>query len=270
MCVVCVSNAENSLRDIFVSDSRFFPFFARISKTNFSHFLITAVVCLCVINNNTKRIIIIIIILILILILMVKKREEDDNDDKKANLALKTRDTVSLEMKNNEDDIDENDDDDFMYSEMEKKALETEEEEEWKTSSYKIENMQLKLYVDVLDKLCKEDKIEQFVKVFAPPDLEEEDRVYFMESLKGTMENGERWKRMKREIEILQTGKYRGISGDQERGPVEFRFDMMVDEDKEEEDNNNNSKKKKKNRNSIHIMREVVFRKTNNVWHAEG
>ena len=82
---------------------------------------------------------------------------------------------------------------------MEKKALETEEEEEWKTSSYKIENMQLKLYVDVLDKLCKEDKIEQFVKVFAPPDLEEEDRVYFMESLKGTMENGERWKRMKRE-----------------------------------------------------------------------
>ena len=157
-----------------------------------------------------------------------------------------------------------------MYSEMEKKALET-EEEEWKTSSHKIENMQLKLYVDVLDKLCKEDKIEQFVKVFAPPDLEEEDRVYFMESLKGTMENGERWKRMKREIEILKTGKYRGISGDQERGPVEFRFDMMVDEDKEEEDNNNNSKKKKKkNRNSIHIMREVVFRKTNNVWHAEG
>jgi len=178
---------------------------------------------------------------------------------------------VSLEMKNNEDDIDENDDDDFMYSEMEKKALETEEEEEWKTSSYKIENMQLKLYVDVLDKLCKEDKIEQFVKVFAPPDLEEEDRVYFMESLKGTMENGERWKRMKREIEILQTGKYRGISGDQERGPVEFRFDMMVDEDREEDrEDNNNSKMKKKNRNSIHIMREVVFRKTNNVWHAEG
>lgn len=201
---------------------------------------------------------------------MVKKREEDDNDDKKA-LALKTRDNMLLEMKNNEDDFDENDDDDdFMYSELEKKALET-EEEEWKTSSHKIENMQLKLYVDVLDKLCKEDKIEQFVKVFAPPDLEEEDRVYFMESLKGTMENGERWKRMKREIEILKTGKYRGISGDQERGPVEFRFDMMVDEDKEEEDNNNNSKKKKKkNRNSIHIMREVVFRKTNNVWHAEG
>lgn len=200
---------------------------------------------------------------------MVKKREEDDNDDKKA-LALKTRDTMLLEMKNNEDDIDENDDDDFMYSEMEKKALET-EEEEWKTSSHKIENMQLKLYVDVLDKLCKEDKIEQFVKVFAPPDLEEEDRVYFMESLKGTMENGERWKRMKREIEILQTGKYRGISGDQERGPVEFRFDMMVDEDKEEDrEDNNNSKMKKKNRNSIHIMREVVFRKTNNVWHAEG
>ena len=198
---------------------------------------------------------------------MVKKREEDDNDDKKA-LALETRDTMLLEMKNNEDDIDENDDD-FMYSDMEKKALKT-EEEAWKTSSHKIENMQLKLYVDVLDKLCKEDKIEQFVKVFAPPDLEEEDRVYFMESLKGTMENGERWKRMKREIEILQTGKYRGISGDQERGPVEFRFDMMVDEDKEEEDNNNNSKKKKKNRNSIHIMREVVFRKTNNVWHAEG
>jgi len=200
---------------------------------------------------------------------MVKKREEDDNDDKKA-LALKTRDNMLLEMKNNEDDFDENDDDDdFMYSELEKKALET-EEEEWKTSSHKIENMQLKLYVDVLDKLSKEDKIEQFVKVFAPPDLEEEDRVYFMESLKGTMENGERWKRMKREIEILKTGKYRGISGDQERGPVEFRFDMMVDEDKEEEDNNNNSKKKKKNRNSIHIMREVVFRKTNNVWHAEG
>ena len=200
---------------------------------------------------------------------MVKKREEDDNDDKKASLALKTRDTMLLEMKNNEDDIDENDDD-FMYSDMEKKALKT-EEEAWKTSSHKIENMQLKLYVDVLDKLCKEDKIEQFVKVFAPPDLEEEDRVYFMESLKGTMENGERWKRMKREIEILQTGKYRGISGDQERGPVEFRFDMMVDEDKEEDrEDNNNSKMKKKNRNSIHIMREVVFRKTNNVWHAEG
>ena len=203
---------------------------------------------------------------------MIKKRKEEE-DDKKA-LALKTRDNMLLEMKNNEDDIDENDDDDdddddFMYSEMEKKALET-EEEEWKTT-YKIENMQLKLYVDVLDKLCKEDKIEQFVKVFAPPDLEEEDRVYFMESLKGTMENGERWKRMKREIEILQTGKYRGISGDQERGPVEFRFDMMVDEDKEEDrEDNNNSKMKKKNRNSIHIMREVVFRKTNNVWHAEG
>lgn len=196
---------------------------------------------------------------------MVKKREEDDNDDKKASLALKTRDTMSLEMKNNEDDIDENDDDDdFMYSEMEKKALET-EEEEWKTSSHKIENMQLKLYVDVLDKLCKEDKIEQFVKVFAPPDLEEEDRVYFMESLKGTMENGERWKRMKREIEILQTGKYRGISGDQERGPVEFRFDMMVD--------GNSTKKKSSDsgsNNKIHIMREVVFTKTNNVWHAEG
>ena len=262
VCVSCVYLMQRILFEIFLScDSRFFPFFARISKTNFSHFLITAVVCLCVINNNTKR----------ILILMVKKREEDDNDDKKANLALKTRDTTSLEMKNNEDDIDENDDDDFMYSEMEKKALETEEEEEWKTSSYKIENMQLKLYVDVLDKLCKEDKIEQFVKVFAPPDLEEEDRVYFMESLKGTMENGERWKRMKREIEILQTGKYRGISGDQERGPVEFRFDMMVDEDREEDrEDNNNSKMKKKNRNSIHIMREVVFRKTNNVWHAEG
>ena len=265
MCVVCVSNAENSLRDIFVMRQPLFSFFrSNLKKLTF----LTAVVCLCVINNNTK--LIIIIILILILILMVKKREEDDNDDKKANLALKTRDTVSLEMKNNEDDIDENDDDDFMYSEMEKKALET-EEEEWKTSSYKIENMQLKLYVDVLDKLCKEDKIEQFVKVFAPPDLEEEDRVYFMESLKGTMENGERWKRMKREIEILQTGKYRGISGDQERGPVEFRFDMMVDEDREEDrEDNNNSKMKKKNRNSIHIMREVVFRKTNNVWHAEG
>ena len=51
------------------------------------------------------------------------------------------------------------------------------------------------------------------------------------------------------------------------------RYDHILtieDEDKEEEDNNNNSKKKKKNRNSIHIMREVVFRKTNNVWHAEG
>ena len=203
---------------------------------------------------------------------MVKKREEEEEDENKtskANLALKTRDTMSLEMKNNEDDIDENDDDDdFMYSEMEKKAL-TEEEEEWKTT-HKIENMQLKLYVDVLDKLCKEDKIEQFVKVFAPPDLEEEDRAYFIESLKGTMENGERWRRMKREIEILKTGKYRGISGDQERGPVEFRFDMMVDEDKEEDREDNSSKKKKKNRNSIHIMREVVFRKTNNVWHAEG
>ena len=34
---------------------------------------------------------------------------------------------------------------------------------------------------------------------------------------------------MKREIEILKEGKYRGISGDQTRGPVEFRFDMMVD-----------------------------------------
>jgi len=203
---------------------------------------------------------------------MVKKREEEEEDENKtskANLALKTRDTMSLEMKNNEDGIDENDDDDdFMYSEMEKKALT--EEEEWKTSSYKIENMQLKLYVDVLDKLCKEDKIEQFVKVFAPPDLEEEDRAYFIESLKGTMENGERWRRMKREIEILKTGKYRGISGDQERGPVEFRFYMMVDEDKEEDREDNSSKKKKKNRNSIHIMREVVFRKTNNVWHAEG
>lgn len=201
---------------------------------------------------------------------MVKNREEDDNENKtsKKALALKTRDTVSLEMKKNEDDFDENDDDDFMYSEMEKKAL-TEEEEEWKTT-HKIENMQLKLYVDVLDKLCKEDKIEQFVKVFAPPDLEEEDRAYFIESLKGTMENGERWRRMKREIEILKTGKYRGVSGDQERGPVEFRFDMMVDEDKEEDREDNSSKKKKKNRNSIHIMREVVFRKTNNVWHAEG
>ena len=264
MCVVCVSNAENSLRDIFVMRQPLFSFFrSRISfLSKLTFLLLQLFVCLCIINNNTKR----------ILILMVKKREEDDNDDKKANLALKTRDTTSLEMKNNEDDIDENDDDDdFMYSEMEKKALETEEEEEWKTSSYKIENMQLKLYVDVLDKLCKEDKIEQFVKVFAPPDLEEEDRVYFMESLKGTMENGERWKRMKREIEILQTGKYRGISGDQERGPVEFRFDMMVDEDREEDrEDNNNSKMKKKNRNSIHIMREVVFRKTNNVWHAEG
>ena len=265
---MCVSNAENSL-DIFVMRQPAFFLFSL--KNLFSQKLtfLTAVVCLCVIHNNTK----LIILILILLLIMVKRREEDDNDDKKA-LALKTRDTVSLEMKNNEDDIDENDedddDDDFMYSEMEKKALET-EEEEWKTSSYKIENMQLKLYVDVLDKLCKEDKIEQFVKVFAPPDLEEEDRVYFMESLKGTMENGERWKRMKREIEILQTGKYRGISGDQERGPVEFRFDMMVDEDKEDrEDNNNGKKKKKKNRNSIHIMREVVFRKTNNVWHAEG
>ena len=263
---MCASNAENSL-DIFVMRQPLFSFFRSnlfsLKKLTF----LTAVVCLCVINNNTK--LIIIIILILILIIMVKKREEDDKDDKKALALKKTRDTMLLEMKNNEDDIDENDDD-FMYSEMEKKALET-EEEEWKTSSHKIENMQLKLYVDVLDKLCKEDKIEQFVKVFAPPDLEEEDRVYFMESLKGTMENGERWKRMKREIEILQTGKYRGISGDQERGPVEFRFDMMVDEDKEEDrEDNNNSKMKKKNRNSIHIMREVVFRKTNNVWHAEG
>ncbi len=54
---------------------------------------------------------------------------------------------------------------------------------------------------------------------------------------------------MKREIEILKTGKYRGISGDQERGPVEFRFYMMVDEDKEEDREDNSSKKKKKNRN---------------------
>ena len=80
---------------------------------------------------------------------------------------------------------------------------------------------------------------------------------------------------MKREIAILQQGKYRGVSGNQERGPVEFRFDMMVDDNDDETSLNNNSKKKNRgisnnNNNSIHIMREVVFRKTNNVWHADG
>ena len=38
-----------------------------------------------------------------------------------------------------------------------------------------ISNAQLKLYIDVLHKVCQEDKIEQFVKL-APPDLEEDDR----------------------------------------------------------------------------------------------
>jgi len=206
---------------------------------------------------------------------MVKKKEEETEDGTKktkvVNAALKTRDHLSSfgEKAAAEE---EDDDEEFMFSDMEKLAT-REEEKVYKQGP--ISNAQLKLYIDVLDKLCKEDKIEQFVKVFAPPDLEEEDRVYFIESLKGNVEECGRWERMKREIAILQQGKYRGVSGNQERGPVEFRFDMMVDDNDDETSLNNNSKKKNRgisnnNNNSIHIMREVVFRKTNNVWHADG
>ena len=208
---------------------------------------------------------------------MVKKKEEETEDGTKktkvVNAALKTRDHLSSfgEKAAAEE---EDDDEEFMFSDMEKLAT-REEEKVYKQGP--ISNAQLKLYIDVLDKLCKEDKIEQFVKVFAPPDLEEEDRVYFIESLKGNVEECGRWERMKREIAILQQGKYRGVSGNQERGPVEFRFDMMVDDNDDDETSLNNNSKKKKNRgisnnnnNSIHIMREVVFRKTNNVWHADG
>jgi hypothetical protein len=218
---------------------------------------------------------------------MVKKKEEETPEGdgaKKAkvvNAALKTRDhhhhhhpgaTSGVGEKAK---IAEEDEEEFVFSDMEKFAT-REEEKVYKQGP--ISNAQLKLYIDVLDKLCKEDKIEQFVKVFAPPDLEEEDRVYFIESLKGNVEECGRWERMKREIAILQQGKYRGVSGNQERGPVEFRFDMMVDDNDDETslNNNNNNNSKKKNRgisnsnNSIHIMREVVFRKTNNVWHADG
>jgi len=205
----------------------------------------------------------------------VKKKEEETEDGTKktkvVNAALKTRDHLSSfgEKAAAEE---EDDDEEFMFSDMEKLAT-REEEKVYKQGP--ISNAQLKLYIDVLDKLCKEDKIEQFVKVFAPPDLEEEDRVYFIESLKGNVEECGRWERMKREIAILQQGKYRGVSGNQERGPVEFRFDMMVDDNDDETSlNNNNSKMKNRgisnSNNSIHIMREVVFRKTNNVWHADG
>lgn len=207
---------------------------------------------------------------------MVKKKEEETEDGTKkakvvVNAALKTRDHLS--SIGEKAAAEEDDDEEFMFSDMEKLAT-REEEKVYKQGP--ISNAQLKLYIDVLDKLCKEDKIEQFVKVFAPPDLEEEDRVYFIESLKGNVEECGRWERMKREIAILQQGKYRGVSGNQERGPVEFRFDMMVDDNDDETSLNNNSKKKNRgisnnnNNNSIHIMREVVFRKTNNVWHADG
>ena len=210
---------------------------------------------------------------------MVKKKEEETEDGIKTkvvvNAALKTRDhhlsSIGEKAAAAEE---EEEDEEFMFSDMEKLAT-REEEKVYKQGP--ISNAQLKLYIDVLDKLCKEDKIEQFVKVFAPPDLEEEDRVYFIESLKGNVEECGRWERMKREIAILQQGKYRGVSGNQERGPVEFRFDMMVDDNDDDETSlNNNSKKKNRgisnnnNNNSIHIMREVVFRKTNNVWHADG
>ena len=216
---------------------------------------------------------------------MVKKKEEETPGDgaKKAkvvNAALKTRDHHHHHHPGATSDVGEKaiaeeDEEEFVFSDMEKFAT-REEEKVYKQGP--ISNAQLKLYIDVLDKLCKEDKIEQFVKVFAPPDLEEEDRVYFIESLKGNVEECGRWERMKREIAILQQGKYRGVSGNQERGPVEFRFDMMVDDNDDETslNNNNNNNSKKKNRgisnsnNSIHIMREVVFRKTNNVWHADG
>ena len=208
---------------------------------------------------------------------MVKKKEEETEDDgagKKAkvviNAALKTRDHHHHHHPAAADE--EEEEEEFMFSDVEKFAT-REEEKVYKRGP--ISNAQLKLYIDVLDKLCKEDKIEQFVKVFAPPDLEEEDRVYFIESLKGNVEECGRWERMKREIAILQQGKYRGVSGNQERGPVEFRFDMMVDDNDDETSlNNNNSKMKNRgisnSNNSIHIMREVVFRKTNNVWHADG
>jgi len=208
---------------------------------------------------------------------MVKKKEEETEDDgagKKAkvviNAALKTRDHHHHHHPAAADE--EEEEEEFMFSDVEKFAT-REEEKVYKRGP--ISNAQLKLYIDVLDKLCKEDKIEQFVKVFAPPDLEEEDRVYFIESLKGNVEECGRWERMKREIAILQQGKYRGVSGNQERGPVEFRFDMMVDDNDDETSlNNNNSKMKDRgisnSNNSIHIMREVVFRKTNNVWHADG
>jgi hypothetical protein len=211
---------------------------------------------------------------------MVKKKEEETEDGIKTkvvvNAALKTRDHhLSSIGEKAAAEEEEEEDEEFMFSDMEKLAT-REEEKVYKQGP--ISNAQLKLYIDVLDKLCKEDKIEQFVKVFAPPDLEEEDRVYFIESLKGNVEECGRWERMKREIAILQQGKYRGVSGNQERGPVEFRFDMMVDDNDDDETSLNNNSKKKKNRgisnnnnnNSIHIMREVVFRKTNNVWHADG
>ena len=209
---------------------------------------------------------------------MVKKKEEETEDNgaaKKAkvviNAALKTRDHHHHHHPAAADE-EEEEEEEFMFSDVEKFAT-REEEKVYKRGP--ISNAQLKLYIDVLDKLCKEDKIEQFVKVFAPPDLEEEDRVYFIESLKGNVEECGRWERMKREIAILQQGKYRGVSGNQERGPVEFRFDMMVDDNDDETSlNNNNSKMKNRgisnSNNSIHIMREVVFRKTNNVWHADG
>jgi len=113
---------------------------------------------------------------------MVKKKEEETEDDgagKKAkvviNAALKTRDHHHHHHPAAADE--EEEEEEFMFSDVEKFAT-REEEKVYKRGP--ISNAQLKLYIDVLDKLCKEDKIEQFVKVFARPDLEEEDRVYFI------------------------------------------------------------------------------------------
>ncbi len=201
---------------------------------------------------------------------MVKKKKEEEEEEAKKKKKKKsalggTRDyLVATKPKDNtNEEEEEEEEEEFVYSNLEKMA--TREEGKTLYESGPISNAQLKLYIDVLHKVCQEDKIEQFVKLFAPPDLEEDDRVYFLESLRGTIDDQERWNTMKREIEILKEGKYRGISGDQTRGPVEFRFDMMVD--------GNSTKKKSSDsgsNNKIHIMREVVFTKTNNVWHAEG
>ena len=100
---------------------------------------------------------------------MVKKKKEEEEEEAKKKKKKKsamggTRDyLVATKPKDNtNEEEEEEEEEEFVYSNLEKMA--TREEGKTLYESGPISNAQLKLYIDVLHKVCQEDKIEQFVK----------------------------------------------------------------------------------------------------------
>jgi hypothetical protein len=220
---------------------------------------------------------------------MVKKKKSKGEEKIEKTSVHGTIDStviVNNSTTNNDDDDEDDEDEEFEYADMEKREHKNDnntDDNEYKKGP--IKDDQLKTYIEVLNKLCIEDRIEQFVKVFIPPDCSEDDCKYFTESLRDS--KTARWEQMKREIEILQKEKYIGILGSQRNGPCEFRFVMPDNnnnnnhQQRHDDDddgvgkglgNNNNSaaQAQGKKKSSLQIVREVVFVKTQGRWHAEG